>query len=96
MSKLPAKPKATAKPATRAIEEPGAITVQALFDAYEEGLHRVQNDLSLSAATTSVGTILEPGKKGDQHGVQVFVKVIRYSDAWLKRAPHNGGLSVRP
>lgn len=73
-----------------------AITIKALSDAYEQSLKKMNADLSMTSSSSSAGLILEPGKKGQQQGYQVFVKVIRYSDVWLAKRKDNGGLAVRP
>jgi hypothetical protein len=51
----------------------------ALGVAMKRALRNVSGDGSLSSQV-SAGFILEPGKKGEREGVQVFVKVERWSE----------------
>ena len=71
--------------------------------AYSQAVRHLQSKWgkqTLSASAVSAGFIVPQGlkkqKKGERAGVQVFVKVIRYSDAMLARFPFSGGLHENP
>lgn len=48
-----------------------------------------------TSSASSAGFVLT-GKRGEKQGVQVFVKIIRYSDKKLKKNRNSGGLATRP
>jgi hypothetical protein len=68
------------------------LTNKSLTTAVNKAFRRMKKD-ELAAAMTSAGFVYFPGsKRGKRHGVQVFVKVCRYSDELLKKVPLSGGL----
>lgn len=66
----------------------------ALGVALKRALRNVNGEGSLSSQV-SVGFILEPGKKGEREGVQVFVRAIRFSEKKLADLPDTGGLLAK-
>lgn len=71
-------------------------TGNAVLRAYSRALKRLMEDDKMTASAVSAGMLFGPGQaKGAREGYQVFVKVIRYSDAKLARNPESGGLAVK-
>lgn len=70
-------------------------TGNAVLRAFNKCAKRICDE-GLTSTTTSAGFIIPAGqKRGHKSGWQVFVKMIRYSDAKLKRNRNSGGLAVR-
>jgi hypothetical protein len=69
------------------------VTGNDLLRACSKAVATLQTDEAMTAASTSAGFIIPNGqKRGQRLGVQVFVKVCRYSEELLKRRPCTGGL----
>lgn len=66
------------------------VSLKDLDRAFGRSIKRLNRE-GLVASSTSAGTI-QSGRKGSREGVQVFVKVERYSEALLERDPDSGGL----
>ena len=47
------------------------------------------------SADASAGFILEPGKKGEREGVQIFVRAVMFSEKLLATKPETGGLRAK-
>ena len=61
--------------------------------AYNRAVKRMQKDEMLAATEVDAGFIFPPGqKRGERVGLQVFVKVRRFSERRLRAAPETGGL----
>ena len=57
------------------------------------GRDGLPKDTKVVASETSAGFILYPGgKRGKREGLQVYVRVAKYSEALLKQKPETGGL----
>lgn len=70
-------------------------TKDSLWKAYWRSLNRTKDE-QLTSAATSAGLILpEKQKRGQKEGWQVFVKLIKYSDAKLKKNEKSGGLFTK-
>lgn len=66
-------------------------TGNAVLRAYNRAARDVANDSTLWSSEHSAGFIMPKGfSKGE--GFQVFVKVVAFSEAKLKRKPMSGGL----
>lgn len=66
-----------------------------VLKAYNKAVGRLEGKFGhqMSSCAVSAGTIFAPGqKRAERRGYQVFVKVIRYSDAMLKFDAKSGGL----
>lgn len=70
-------------------------TGNSVIKAYSRAVKNAEKD-GLTSSATCAGFIIPNGqKRGQKSGYQVFVKVIRYSDALLKKKPMTGGLHAR-
>lgn len=68
-------------------------TGDAVLRAYTKAVKNLEKDPFVCRTEVSAGFIIPDGqKRGDRHGLQVFVTVCRYSDKLLKTAPSTGGL----
>ena len=66
---------------------------RAVIRAYSKATKRLLADKELTATSESAGFIIRDGqKRGERTGIQVFVKVCRYSDRLLREQPMTGGL----
>lgn len=57
--------------------------------AYRKAAKRITEDDQLTATEQSAGFIIP---EGSEDGVQVFVRIARFSHGLLKAHPHTGGL----
>lgn len=68
-------------------------TGNALLRAYSKAAKNLQQDGMMAATTVSAGFIIPDGqKRGEREGYQVFVRVIRWSQAMKRLKPESGGL----
>lgn len=68
-------------------------TGNSLLRAWDQAVKKIDDDKDVMSIEVDAGFIIPAGqKKGDSIGVQVFVKVVRYSDRLLKMKPESGGL----
>jgi hypothetical protein len=68
-------------------------TGNAVIRAYSKAAKRLLADSGLTATSESAGFIIPDGQKcREKTGIQVFVKVCRYSDRLLREQPMTGGL----
>lgn len=72
-----------------------APTKDSLWKAYWRLLTRV-DDECLADATSAGLVFAKKQKRGQREGWQCFVKLVRYSDARLKKNRKSGGLWVKP
>jgi len=71
------------------------VTDSSLAGALNRAISRVQRSKEILSTEVDAGMIVNRGKPGHRVGLQVFVRVCRYSDEMLKAEPMTGGLLER-